>query len=180
MINMFAPYKTPLCMLNSSYLNDDEKRIFRSIVKALDNEESSITIRGINPDRIDMNRVINSLMCDVWYAYVLDPNCSEICSFSDEMHIKLNYIYDAHQRKELRTHLDCVIRNIIKSCKCSAKTDYEKVLYIHNYLADSVTYIHDKSIANKTGQSVVGALLEHIAVCAGIGKAAEKHKGFTK
>lgn len=80
-----------------------------------------------------------------------------ISSFKNEEDI------DTAQRK-----IDLVVNSILKEVEV-IDNDYDKILYIHDWLAENIKY--DETMARTNKDTIYGALVEGEAVCGGYAKA---------
>ena len=83
-----------------------------------------------------------------------------------------NYFVDGFRSKEDIDNAENQINSITASIISNARTkgdDYEKIKYVHDWLAENVKY--DESLNNINKDSIYGAFIEKEAVCGGYSKA---------
>lgn len=163
--------ETDLSLLNYNELNDSEKVIFNHIDSALSSYNNTVSIplskitgaysleKAYGAARIECT---NSLILPSKYTYSKDTK---------NLTIHFTFYISKENAKESVKIVNKEIKRIASVCLSSCKTDYEKELFIHDYLADTVTYTHETFIEDNSEYNEFGALVEHRAVCSGIAKA---------
>ena len=164
---MFVPNETPLRLLNQAYLNERESELFDSICDAL-GDGRDIVDMPTGMDRESVGRVTRAVQFDSFDFYKVDRR--KWYEVRDGM-FTIHYQFDTEHRREMERMLEMTVTRICEHCEAACKTDFEKEVYIHDYLADTVTYTHDTHIDDMAEQSSFGALVEGKAVCEGIAKA---------
>lgn len=76
-----------------------------------------------------------------------------------------DYIVSKAQREEYKKELDKVIKNVLSEVE--HKSEYEKVLYINDYICDKVVYKEEGKLVS----TAYGALVQNQALCEGYSRA---------
>lgn len=169
---MFVQDETPLCVLNRAYLDDKESETYDLIEGAFRDNTEHVGLDFVL-NATSMNRVARALQCDCHDYYKLDRGKHITWREGRSgMNVKINYSQGPERTSEIEGVLDASVGRIVKMCTDNCRTDFEKELFVHNYLADTVTYTDETHIDDMTEHTCVGALLEGKAVCEGIAKAA--------
>lgn len=150
------------------------------IYTALERGEQSITVCGVLEDKVAQtyDQVVfehpEFFWADYGYSWTVTSGADPTII---ELKPKLAESMDTITRK--RQQLDAAVEDVLSGVPATA-TDYEKALYIHDYLVlnteyDSATYERmqaspDQSIMDDAG-TAYGCLVNHLAVCDGYAKA---------
>ena len=84
------------------------------------------------------------------------------------------YEFSPEQVRSMTSQIKTVLAELNQSMSASPLTEYERELFIHNWLISRVTYDHDAAAGNSSGSnawSAYGALVEGKAVCEGYARA---------
>lgn len=162
----FVPNVTPLSELNRCYLEGEEMDAYDAISSALKANQTEVSIPCMGLE--SLTRVYRAIISDCHDAFKLyrdDPLtvCGETAT--------LRYAYGASEAKDVAILLENKIGQIIDRCRERCNTHFQYEEYIHDYLADTVTYVKSHHRDDKTEHTAAGALLEGRAVCEGIAKA---------
>ena len=163
------PKKRMLMRSTKSVVNSfDEDEFRRRIKNAWDNGDTSVDIEdlGITTDMKDQLR-------DVYRSYInISPDYYFVSggfSYSylytgiiDEFII--DYSVSDNERNEMITKYSDAISEFKKGVN-SSWSDFEKIVYINDYLATLCEY--DKKLTNPNCYNAYGVLVDHIAVCNG-------------
>ena len=146
-----------------SKLSHSQKNIYDAVVDAALNFEHKATFSGgFRTSSNDLQKVIIAIQQDRPDLFYLEHQISITGGIGfGTAHLK--YLY----RKDDARRLNSQLRNAILSIANSASKisgEYEKVLFVHDYLAENVVY--DLNAPN--AHNAYGALVDKRAVCQGI------------
>jgi len=143
-----------------SILNDSQKKTYELIYKGVCSYRDSIKIQLLHPNELEL--VHEAILLDnpeifyfEAYQYLKDLNKKTII-------IKPDYKYShndiSYHQKNIANFMTFI--NSIKD-----KSEYEKIIYVHDYILDNITYdFHNDAY------SVLGIINHNTGVCEGIAK----------
>lgn len=158
----------------------EQKSTYDLILEALNRNEEVITLHDVSEDEVTQTyeRVVYEHPEFYWADY--GYSCTVTAGSGPtkvELKPKLAESADTILRK--RQQLDAAVETVLVGVPATA-TDYEKALYVHDYLVsnteyDSATYARmqaspDQSLMEDAG-TAYGCLANHLAVCDGYAKA---------
>lgn len=170
-------------------LTQNQKKLYSIFLSAINNME----LRQIDITKYAVGDVFSeaviahrALMCDrpdmFWAPKTFSVLSAEksnkryIC-FSDNTENNSDtgyYGITKSQKQEMQAELDAVTENIVNNANL-LETDFQKELYIHDYICENVTYDEESatslSEADLNSLTVYGALVEGKAICEGYSKA---------
>lgn len=114
----------------------------------------------------DFNTVVEHIIADHPEYFFVDFDKLE--SYVSETHTKVRVVYqeDLDTVKAMRDELEQHISEITEITD-SLETDFEKELYIHDYLIENCSYLVDSEGSGYTSNTAYGALCEGSAYCDG-------------
>lgn len=117
----------------------------------------------------DLSLVIDAIMYDNSEIFWLTGNCSY---YVNEGYIDVvqEYRYTEDEAKRISRKLEDKIDSIISEMP-DYKTDFEKELYLHDYVCDNTIY--DESTMETTGHTAHSSLLDGRTVCEGYARAVQ-------
>ena len=147
-----------------SQMNKQQQRIYQVIKNGLESLSQSM----------DVPRIDGAELSDIFYKLRLD--CPEIfyastfrySFYEDSTLIKLKpeYLFDKNKIKEHQLAMNARVTKLARVVK--DKSDWEKELYIHDFICENVTY--DK-LKKQYSHEIIGPLGQGVGVCEGIAKA---------
>ena len=162
-----------------SNLTDNQKKVYSAIARASNELENEVIVASYDLDSIDKasedtKAAINAFLND--HPEVFYLNSQYTVSLTDSLFgkvFKLQLNYSVESKEELNkkiTNLYEEIDDVVK--KINGTTDYEKELFVHDYLAKKIKYYSDyEEDEQDKFHSAYNALVENEAVCDGISKA---------
>ncbi len=149
-----------------SMLKDNQKSLYRQIyANAIELENNFKPVITINIKEV--KNAFEALLYDhpelFWlsntysYKYTKDNNCVQIT---------INFNFNKNNIEQEKAKFNQEVNRIVNSAK-KYKTDYEKELYVHNYLINNIDYTNISSL----NQSAYSAIVNKKSVCAGYSKA---------
>lgn len=145
-------------------LTDEQKDAYISIYFSVLNFEEKCKVR-VNKD--DLRVIIDAVHDDNSNIFWL-TNGYLYTEYHDYIEITYKYRFEKSEAKKISKELDKEINRIISEMP-NFLSDFDKELYIHNYVCNNTIY--DKSTIGTTGQSAHGALLDGKTVCEGYARA---------
>ena len=165
--------------MNSYYynkLNDGQKKIYESIANAVKNFQSEFPIRDYVADNKEnfaqeVSIAIAAFINDHPEVFYIESQYSTytLSGFNGDIgYIKLNYTESTLQ--DVNSKIEIIKQKIQEYITGTENlSDYEKELYIHDKLAQSVTY-SDLENLPRAYHTAEGPFLENIGVCDGFTK----------
>lgn len=145
-------------------LSDDEKKAYDSIYQGWLNHKETIII-SLNLDNETVSDLIELVLREHPEIFYI----SDSYTADNFGRLKFDYRYDEKQSEELYKKIEEKSKQILSGVAEDAD-DYEKSLYIYDYLAENVYYdnnaLSDLS-ADRDVSTIVGPLLQGRAVCGG-------------
>ena len=150
-----------------SRLNSKQKRIYNSALSSAQVFQKNADFFGISSvGSKDIQPICEALLFDHPELFYLGLQMSATSSLFGVGTLHLQYNYSKDQAKKLQASLN-VVANDIATKASRFHTDFEKILFVHDYLASTVTY----DMNEKDAHNALGPLLNHRGVCQGIAAA---------
>ena len=149
-------------------VSQEVQKICDEIYQPLSNFENVVKInRGINPD--DLKKAVTLLKANYPEIFWLDGYSLSYNSTSAEITFQVINQYKPDKLKKMSLTMYQKVQKILKMT--IGRTDYEKILIVHDYLVSHTTY--HKPLFSKHGlcYTAYGCLAEGKAVCSGYSKA---------
>jgi len=144
-----------------STLNKSQQSIYETFIKKLRMYSSTIKLPFVHPNEILL--VFEALLLDhpdlfytSSYRYLRDLNKAVI--INPDYHFSLN---------EIRQHEATILSSLSFVDAVKNKSDFEKVLHIHDFILDNIKY--DRTFSGNSN-TVLGVAKDRAAVCEGISK----------
>lgn len=128
---------------------------------------SPITIPNCNLSTAQIKKVLYAIQFDCPEIFWISNSFSYNYSGNTTV-IKLNSTFTKEAQKNAITQLKSKVSEIVEKANLK-NSDYEKELFVHDYIIDNCTY--EKSDSNPLIYTSYGCLVEGKAVCEGISKA---------
>lgn len=172
------------CVIISGYASltdSNEKRLYlavKSSAEKITDEKhknsgyyllSPITISGVNLSPSQIKKVIYAFQFDNPEIFWLSNVFNYIHSQNKTI-IKLTSIFSKSEKEKAAKKFNEKISEI-KSKASVLPNEYEKELFVHDYLIDNCTYKKNSSLNNYKIYTAYGCLVEKEAVCEGYSKA---------
>lgn len=146
-------------------LTDEDKVLYITIYDALTEyrESDPIVVEDIDT----VNRVYNCVMIDnpeLFYVEGIDVIMTESAS-RKYCTLSGNYSVREDQMSSLLAQADKEVDRIIASIPAGC-TDYEKIVYIYEYIAENTDYVPE----SQNNQNIISVLLNKSSVCSGYAK----------
>ena len=150
-------------------LDDKLKSICDKIVKQLKNYNNIIMIHK-NISAPEISKVMDVIDMDFPEIFFIDIkfNSYQIIDFGFVKKIKILFLYDIQQIRNIECKVNLIAENICSSLFFS-KPVKQKERIIHDFLVEKVKYNYNS--INIENHTIVGALLKNSAVCEGYSKA---------
>ncbi len=154
-------------------LTDVEKSIYATFVQALEQGETEISVEGMAVSSIEhaYDAILEDYPEFFWlaggYTWTEYPNETGSTIVFDVW--TLNTIYD---KQTAKADVEKIVSDII--LQTQGMSDYEKVLFVHDYLVNWTSYDYDTYITGadtNDSHTAYGCLVKHQAVCAGYSRA---------
>lgn len=148
-------------------LNTDQKKAYNNILETFYGEKASfpdkIEIPVMNGD--SLTTLFEALVYDNPELFFLDKSCS-LLTEGDLCYFKPDYIMTRSDYNALLEKLNQKVKSILAPIPENS-SDFEKELYVHDYIAKSCDY----DAENQYSGSIFGCLLNNVAACEGYSKA---------
>lgn len=149
-------------------LEKSDKRIYKAILKGLQEHSDTIRVSGTDADRIE--RAYRFVMFDhpelFWCTGSMQYTMYS--GFDTHTIIEPEYSYSQDERASLQKKINKAVKECLSGISMSA-SDYEKAKYIFEYLVKSIDYEEGA----EDGQNICSALINRQSVCAGYARSAQ-------
>ncbi len=145
-----------------NYLNEDKKKIYDAIYYGAATLEKEILL---SCNEQTLSEIVLMICNDHPELFWLNTKY-EYSIVKEGVLFYPDYSYTSEEIAEIQTSVDQEIQSIMKTVQ-SLNTDYEKVLFLYDWIIDETEYI-DKT---KNNQNMISVLLDRQAVCAGYSEA---------
>lgn len=151
-----------------SQLSEDDKQIYKEILSGLNSNTAEIYLHGDDADRA--NQILQYVMRDHPEIFWSDGSATTT-SYSG-LHsytvMKANYQYDANARSSMQAQIDQAVEECLSGISRDA-SDYDKILYVYEYIIHSVEY----NLEASDNQNIYSVFVGKESVCAGYSKATQ-------
>ena len=117
----------------------------------------------------DLSKVIDAIIYDNSEIFWLSGNCTYYVN-EGYIDVRQEYRYTEDAAKQISNRLEDKIDDIISKMP-DYKTDFEKELYLHDYVCDNTIY--DETTFETTGHTAHSSLLDGRTVCEGYARAVQ-------
>lgn len=152
----------PLSLKNFEMLNDKEKKAYINVYRKIKEHPEYIRIPDLTNK--EFNNVFFAVKNDNPDILCFSDACNMV-SFLNSSFLQMEYIHEVsvcnNMMNELNTFADTIISGI------SYEKDFDKELYIHDYIISNCEYSESKNSSN-----AYGCLIEKKAICSGYSRAA--------
>lgn len=156
-----------------SRLSDFEKKIYRKIYDCWITGDSvaKITLTGSGftlPSGMELHQLVTYIIDEKPHVFHLETSQFNYSRFGHQVTIQADNIYSPNEYKRVYEDLIAKVDQIVEKAKLY-HSDYERLLYLHDYLAENIIY--DMGVCDVRSQreihTIVGALLNCACVCDG-------------
>ncbi|MGN0165292.1 MAG: transglutaminase domain-containing protein [Lachnospiraceae bacterium] len=174
-INEFVHPETGRYAYN--YLTDNEKEAYERLLMGICSFASRIDIKSCNITMDELRVIYSCMRNDYPELFWIYNNCEVYSSGDIATDCIPYYVYDKESVLDMAQGIETVKAAIVK--KVDGKTDYEKVMYVFDYIIDNTDYdinsYNDYRDGNLTENlelscSIYGTLLKQKALCEGYSK----------
>lgn len=158
----FSENETPLSVKNYEILNDKEKKAYINIFNKIKEHPEYIRIPSLTNK--EFNNVFFAVKNDNPDILCFSDSCNMV-SFLNASFIQLNYVHDFDKCNKMMSDLNQLTDKIIS--EMNVDTDFEKELYIHDYIVRNCSYEESTNAS-----SAYGCLIDNKAICSGYSRAA--------
>ena len=151
-----------------SVLSEEKQQVYREIWNGVDANEEEIYVHASDADLV--NRLFQYVIKDHPEAFWCDGTATAT-SYSgreDYTVLKPEYQHRVAERKQMENEIDASVRECLAGISQDA-SDYEKILYVYEYLINQVDYNMDAS----DNQNIYSVFAGKKSVCAGYSKATQ-------
>ena len=152
----------PLSVKNFELLNNKEKKAYINIFLKIKEHPEYIRIPALT--NIEFNNVFFAVKNDNPDILCFSDSCNMV-SFLNASFIQMNYIHDINECNNMMNELDIITDKIIS--EINAETEFDKELYIHDYIVRNCSYSESTNASN-----AYGCLIDKNAICSGYSRAA--------
>ncbi|MBQ0083243.1 MAG: hypothetical protein KBS52_00545 [Clostridiales bacterium] len=162
-----------------SFLSDAQKGYYKLMMRAIDNLlTGKILVNGAAEDPNAQNNIslaFTSLLADhPEYFWLKTSFKTFLESNSEEIYIQFTYLVeDRGKLEDMKDELNRAVAALLK--KSEGLSAFEKEVYFHDYLCDSIDYSQSTNFCH----TVYGALVEGKSVCEGYSKAMQLLLNFS-
>lgn len=160
-----------------SLLSDAEKTVYRKIYDCwvTGSTIARIEIKGkdfILPSGRKLHELVTYILDDNPHLFHLETSSFQYRRRGESVTISAENVYSAEQYAEICERLIDRVDTIVKQVN-RCQSDYEKLRFLHDHLAENITYnveSSDKRLRRES-HTIVGALLNSACVCDGFARA---------
>ena len=181
-----------ICMVGLSFLTtlknevakgpiSEDERIYDTIYNEIKDYKTSFSVGQILDTRNGqavyepLHRVQNDNPEFFW----LMGGASLVGAKGDFYTLTVNSRCDMEQVPDMKQKMDSIVHDIVTYANYYCKTDYEKALYVHDYLIKTCVYdektyekyLQEDGDGSSLSYTAYGCICTHTAVCAGYAKA---------
>ena len=146
-----------------SQMNKQQQRIYQVIKSGLESLSQSFDVQRI--DDKELSDIFHKIRLDcpeIFYATTFNYSFYEDSSL---IKMKPVYLFEKNKVKELQIAMKARVEKLVRVK--TDKDDWEKELYIHDFICENVTY--DK-LKKQYSHEIIGPLGHGVGVCEGIAK----------
>lgn len=147
-----------------SQMNKQQQRIYEVIKGGLESLSQSFDVQST--DRTELSEVFNKLRLDCPEIFYVSTFQYSFYVDSTKVKMKPVYLFKKNKIKEHQIAMNARVEKLARVVK--DKSDWEKELYIHDFICENVTY--DK-LKKQYSHEIIGPLGQGVGVCEGIAKA---------
>lgn len=147
--------------------NDAQRYTYKKLVTGIDGAVSSIQLdTEKHVTSADLSVAMNMVYADHPEFFWINGGYRYSHRDGWVISVSPNYTITGTTLQAAKAQLEAVVSAVLRSMPVSAKSDYDKALFLHDQLAVIVTYQYGDN-----DQTAYGALVEGKSVCAGYAKA---------
>lgn len=160
-----------------SRLPDDAKHVYQTILNQLDKGNNYARVdlpeaSFIFPSGVTLHDVTTSVVEDNPQLFHLEISHFDYSRSGKIATVSLEKVYSAAEYQQLYHKLREELRKIVSMAEHKS-SDFEKLVFVHDYLANGISYYCGESdpVSQCEVHTVVGALLNRACVCDGYARA---------
>ena len=149
-------------------LNEEERLTYREILEGLKDNTKDIYIHASEAERA--NEIFQFILKDCPDIFWCDGTISATSYEGDEPYTVLRptYAYTETQKEQMKEQIEAQAFQCLSGIS-SDESDYNKILYVYEYIVDTVDY----DLEAPDNQNIYSVFLHRRSVCAGYSKAAQ-------
>lgn len=149
-------------------LNEEEQKIYREIFSGVDENTEEIYVYASDADLV--NRLFQYVVKDHPEIFWCDGTATATSYSGVESYtvLKPEYQHNPEERTQMQSEIDAAVSECLSGISSDA-SDYEKILYVYEYLVNQVEYDMDAP----ENQNIYSAFVKKASVCAGYSKATQ-------
>lgn len=158
-------------------LTEEEQKIYRQIYDAwhTGGTKATLTLPGrgrITPSGRDLHDIVTFLVHDNPHLFHLETSQFLYNRLGDTVTIEVENVYTPEEYQKIYQALNRRVDEILAKAR-QYPTDMERVRFLHDYLAENITYDYGKPDprSQREVHTIVGALLNSACVCDGYSRA---------
>ena len=149
-------------------LSKEEQKVYDKLLQGMEASSEKIRISYLDSD--DINKIYKWILKDHPEIFWCDSSYRSVSyqGLTSYVIIKPEYLFDQEERNEKQREIDAEVDACLMGIDASA-SDYEKILYVYEYLVNSVDYEE----GSEYNQTIYSIFVKKRSVCAGYAKAAQ-------
>lgn len=149
-------------------LDEEEQMVYLEILQGIRDNTGEIYVHC--GDAKQTNALFQDVLKDYPEIFWCDGTTTATSYGGDEEYTVLEpvYTYDMAERGRRQAEIDMAVSECLAGIDHAA-SDYEKILYIYDYIVDTVDY----DLESEDNQNIYSVFVNHRSVCAGYSKAAQ-------
>lgn len=156
-----------------SLLSERDKKIYKAIYDGIKNYRPYVEVPDVSLSNTNVGYVYHSVLWDNPFFFAIGEYAMQKAVYDNGKKIKITALCDAHTEKMYRERVQAVINEILKTPGLSKMTDFQKEVFVHDFILNNVEYDHTLGDGGTRLEpyTVYGVFVEKKAVCEGIAKA---------
>lgn len=148
--------------------SENEQMVYLEILQGIRENKKEIYVHS--GDAKQTNALFQDVLRDYPEIFWCDGTTTATSYGGDEMYTVLEpvYLYDMEERELRQAKIDAAVSECLSGIGQTA-SDYEKILYIYEYIVNTVDY----DLESEDNQNIYSVFVNQRSVCAGYSKAAQ-------
>ncbi len=149
-------------------LNEEERLVYKEILEGIRGNTEEIYIHASDAERA--NKIFQDILKDHPDIFWCDGTISATTYGGSESYtvLKPTYIYDEASKETMKAEIEGAAAQCLSGIAAD-DTEYNKILYVYEYIVDTVDY----DLEAPDNQNIYSVFVHQRSVCAGYSKAAQ-------
>lgn len=149
-------------------INDDDKKVYQEILEGVKTNTQEIFVHSKDADRT--NLIFQYVLKDYPEIFWCDSSIKSTTYDDKEPYTIVTpaYLYGEEEKTARKAEIEAAVQECLSGIK-TEDSDYEKILYIYEYIVNTVDYETDAP----DNQNICSVFINKKSVCAGYSRAAQ-------